>query len=63
MALANFGNTVGEALTGPIDAVLDYAQIFFVIALVKVIALGFFYLVDLNTHKKHLGKIETKLAS
>ncbi|MDP6037643.1 MAG: MFS transporter [Candidatus Latescibacteria bacterium] len=63
MALANLGNTVGEALTGPIDAVLDYAQIFFAIAFVKVIALIFFYLVNLNTHKEHLGELESKLAS
>ena len=62
MALANLGNTVGEALTGPIDALLDYAQIFFAIALVKAIALVFFYRVDLNTHKEHLDKLEAKSA-
>jgi PAT family beta-lactamase induction signal transducer AmpG len=62
MALANLGNTTGEALTGPIDALLDYTQIFFAIAAIKIIALAFFYLVDLKAHKEQLLELEQKLA-
>jgi MFS transporter, PAT family, beta-lactamase induction signal transducer AmpG len=60
MALSNLGNTVGEALTGLLDAVLDYPQIFFAIALVKVVALAFLYRADLDAHKGHLAKLEEK---
>ena len=62
MALANLGNSTGEALTGPIDAVLDYAEIFIAIAFIKLIAMTCFYFVNLNTHKKHLNQLENQAA-
>ena len=62
MALANLGNSTGEALTGPIDAVLDYAEIFIAIAFLKIVAMACFYFVNLNTHKEHLSELEEKAA-
>lgn len=57
--LGFFCYAIGE---GIIDAVLDYGQIFFAIAFIKIIALIFFYMVNLNIHKEHLVELEAKQA-
>jgi PAT family beta-lactamase induction signal transducer AmpG len=54
MAMSNLALSSGSALIGPLDNLLDYDQIFFVVAAVDVFMLGLMGLFDLDRHRSDL---------
>ena len=58
MALANLGDATGSALTGPLDAFLDYHHIFFAMSLTGVIMLILLAFIDLDKHQTRIDSLE-----
>ena len=51
MAFGNIGTSVGAAVAGPLDVVLDYTHLFFVLALLSFLLLPLLRKLDLEGHR------------
>jgi MFS transporter, PAT family, beta-lactamase induction signal transducer AmpG len=57
MAMSNLALSAGSALLGPLDALLAFHEIFYVIAAIDLAMLGLFLWFNLEKHKARLGTI------
>ena len=57
MALANLTWAMGSALIAPMDGVLDYSQMFYVMAALNVMFLLLWPLVDLDRHRRDMQQL------
>ena len=55
MALSNLALSTGSALLGPLDALFEFRQIFYLVAVVDVAMLALLSLFDLERHKRRLA--------
>lgn len=55
MASSNLALSAGSALLGPLDALLTFEQLFYVLALTNVVLAGMLVLFDLDHHKSRLS--------
>lgn len=60
MAAFNLGMAAGASLAGPLDGLLSYGQIFFVVAAAWGIALVLFALIDLEKHAEQVDLLEAR---
>jgi PAT family beta-lactamase induction signal transducer AmpG len=60
MAISNFGIAGGAALFGPLETALTYEQLFFVFALMPLVALAILHFVDLETHVARIDALNAK---
>ncbi|MFZ0255730.1 MAG: MFS transporter [Gammaproteobacteria bacterium] len=58
MAVFNLGNAVGAGVTGPLDALLEYSHLFFVVAACGALMLVLLWWVDLAEHPRRLSALE-----
>jgi PAT family beta-lactamase induction signal transducer AmpG len=61
MALANLTSSMGSALVAPMDGVLTYSQMFYVIATLNVLFLLLWPLFNLVRHRSDVQELESKL--
>jgi PAT family beta-lactamase induction signal transducer AmpG len=59
MAVSNLGDAVGAAVTGPLDALLEYRHLFFVAAACGALMLMLLWRVDLAEHRRRLDALES----
>ncbi|MCH8257326.1 MAG: MFS transporter [Proteobacteria bacterium] len=57
MAMSNLALSVGSALIGPLDAILEFHEIFYVIAAIDLAMLGLLVFFNLEKHKVRLNAI------
>jgi len=63
MALSNLALSFGAGLLGPLDAMLSFDQIFYVIALIDFVMLGLLMMFNLDSHKTRLTSLFGKTSS
>jgi PAT family beta-lactamase induction signal transducer AmpG len=61
MALANLTSSMGAALIAPMDGVLSYSQMFYVMAVLNVLFLLLWPLFNLVRHRRDVQVLESKL--
>ena len=61
MALANLTFSMGSALVAPMDGVLTYSQMFYVMATLNVLFLLLWPLFNLVRHRRDVQVMESKL--
>lgn len=54
MALSNLALSAGAGLTGPLDKLLEFDQIFYVVAVIEIAVLGLLFFFSLDRHKTRL---------
>jgi MFS transporter, PAT family, beta-lactamase induction signal transducer AmpG len=54
MALSNLALSVGTGLLGPLDNLLEFDQIFYIVAVMELAMLGLLFLFNLDQHKARL---------
>ncbi len=63
MALANLGTSAGAAVTGPIDAVLEYNEIFLATAALGIVLIVLTKMVRMDRHAERLEEIDAETAA
>lgn len=60
MAISNFASTVGTALSGALDPILEYNQLFYLIAIADSVMLVFLWFLNLHSHDQRLHKLTSE---
>ncbi|MEE2658905.1 MAG: MFS transporter [Candidatus Latescibacterota bacterium] len=58
MAILNLGNAAGAGLTGPLDSILSYEQLFFAISGFWALMLALLWMVDLSVHQERINRLD-----
>jgi PAT family beta-lactamase induction signal transducer AmpG len=62
MALANLTLSGGSALVAPLDGVLDYQQMFYLMAILNIIFLILWPMLNLGKHRKDMRSLESEFS-
>ena len=57
MALSNLALSIGTGLLGPLDNLLEFNQIFYIVAVMEIAMLGLLFLFNLDRHKARLESL------
>jgi len=61
MAISNFSDTIGVAMAGVIDQILEYNQLFYTVAIADSAMLVFLWFLNSQSHQQHLKRLDSEV--